>query len=576
MLAASLAAGNAIGTLPVVGPQSANASDTAPDADAPQARPRGNPDLELPDLLRQDRDRAEGEPNGTEGPEGGIGIPATALDAYKKAERTLHSARPSCHLPWQLVAGIGRVESVHASGYGLRTDGSTVKPIRGPRLDGRQFALIRDTDGGRWDGDAEFDRAVGPMQFIPSTWATWGADGNGDGVNDPNNIYDAALTSGHYLCSGGRDLNRSADLDKAILRYNNSREYVNAVRDWMRTYQGGKVAATPDDAPAVPYHPDPADARGPAATRQPGSVRTGSAAPPRAERNQESGGSAIVRPEKEVEPSTTSRPAEKPAKKPVRVPDPNAGAGHRPVVGHRTVTRLETIGGESLGDQTTGKAFERRAQVRGLDARGHGVAGVEVTYRITGSTGTHFPGQATTATVTTDHSGVALAPTFLAGAQPGPFTVIATVPGRHGPITSTFVATVRRAPASVADRLELLASQPLLAGINSRFSELPEVRATALARPVAGARLTATVLNGTDGEEEARRATVGPYFKDKHGDPVRTLVLPETDAEGRLALPELFTGECPGTYTLRLTTAEGVSLDLPLAVRETALGRPAS
>ena len=30
------------------------------------------------------------------------------------------------------------------------------------------------------------------MQFIPSTWAGWGVDGNGDGIADPFNIYDAA------------------------------------------------------------------------------------------------------------------------------------------------------------------------------------------------------------------------------------------------------------------------------------------------------------------------------------------------------------------------------------------------
>ncbi|MEF3112303.1 lytic transglycosylase domain-containing protein, partial [Streptomyces chrestomyceticus] len=190
---------------------------------------------------------------------GAAGIPATALAAYRKAEGVLRGSQPSCRLPWELVAGIGRVESVHASGYGLRGDGSTVRPIRGPRLDGVEFALIRDTDGGRWDGDAVFDRAVGPMQFIPSTWGSWGADGNGDGVKDPNNMFDAALGTARYLCAGDRDLSRSADLDRAVLSYNNSRAYVNAVRKWMDTYRGVGVVETPDDVPAVPHRPDPAD-----------------------------------------------------------------------------------------------------------------------------------------------------------------------------------------------------------------------------------------------------------------------------------------------------------------------------
>ncbi|MFE5736734.1 lytic murein transglycosylase [Streptomyces celluloflavus] len=575
-LAAGLTAGSALSPLPVAGPPSADASSATPDANEPQAQPRGIPDLKLPDLPHQSRGRATEESRTATGLEGGTGIPATALDAYKKAERTLSSARPSCHLPWQLVAGIGRVESVHASGYGLRADGSTAKPIRGPRLDGKQFALIRDTDGGRWDGDAEFDRAIGPMQFIPSTWATWGADGNGDGVNDPHNIYDAALATGHYLCAGGRDLDRPADLDRAILSYNNSREYVNAVRDWMRTYQGHKVTATPDDAPATPHHPDPADAHTPAATSQPRPARTGSTVPSRAELTPAPEDSATVRPGKAVEPTTPSRPAGKPAKKPDTAPDRNKDAEDHAVTEHRVVTRLEPIGGESLGDRTVGKAFERRAQVSVLDAHGHGVADVKVTYRITGSTGTYFPGRATTVTVTTDRRGIAVAPVLQAGDRPGPLRVTATAPGQRGPVTGTFMATVRPAPVPTADRLELLTSTPLPADINSRFLNPPQVRATARNKPAAGIRITATLFNGDGEEEGSRQATVGPYFEGEHGDPVRTLALPGTDAEGRLTLPQLFTDEHPGTYTLRLTTPEGISLDLPLTVGETGPGLPAS
>ncbi|MFE7313072.1 hypothetical protein ACFU7T_08170 [Streptomyces sp. NPDC057555] len=574
-LAVGLTAGSAVSPLLVAGPPSADARDAAPDGDAPQAQPRGVPDLQLPDLPRQDRDRTTGEPQGDTQPEGRTGIPATALDAYKKAERTLRSARPSCHLPWQLVAGIGRVESVHAAGYGLRADGSTAKPIRGPRLDGRQFALIRDTDGGRWDGDAEFDRAVGPLQFIPSTWATRGADGNGDGVSDPHNIYDAALATGHYLCSGGRDLKRPADLDKAVLSYNNSREYVNAVRDWMRTYQGGKVSATPDDAPAVPHHPDPADDRAPAATPQPRSVRAGSAAVPRVKQGKRPADSTTGRPSMPVTPSTPSHPAERPAK-PAGVPDRKEGPGHRPVTDHRTVARLELVGGRSLGDWTAGEAVGRRAQVRALDVHGHGVADVRVAFRITGSTGTSFSSRTTTVTVATDRRGIAIAPALLAGDGPGPLGVVATVPGKHGPVSGTFEATVRPAPAPTVDRLELLTAEPVRADVNGRFLELPQVRATARNEPSSGVRVTATVLSSTGEDEAAQQVTAGPYFKNDHGDPVRTLVLPGTDSAGRLALPELFADAHPGTYTLRLTTPEGVSLDVRLIVGESAPDRPAA
>jgi membrane-bound lytic murein transglycosylase B len=93
-------------------------------------------------------------------------------------------------------------------------------------LDGRPgVAFIADTDGGRFDGDTVFDRAVGPMQFIPSSWRSFGMDGNGDGVADPNNIDDAALAAGRYLCANGRDLSTGPGWRSAVLSYNNSDDY---------------------------------------------------------------------------------------------------------------------------------------------------------------------------------------------------------------------------------------------------------------------------------------------------------------------------------------------------------------
>ncbi|MFC6984120.1 lytic transglycosylase domain-containing protein [Streptomyces cirratus] len=222
-------------------------------------------------------------PPGAAAPEGASGIPATALDAYKRAAVSVAAALPHCNLPWQLVAGIGRVESVHASGYGLKSDGSTEKPIRGPRLDGNGYAQIKDTDKGEWDGDTEYDRAVGPLQFIPSTWKTWGADGNGDGLRDPNNLYDAALGAGLYLCAGDRDLSDPAKLDQAILSYNDSRDYVNSVLGYMRQYQDGGVAEVPNP-PAGNYPTPPVTAplptpRPPRPSRPPPSPRRPSRPP---------------------------------------------------------------------------------------------------------------------------------------------------------------------------------------------------------------------------------------------------------------------------------------------------------
>ncbi|MFG2677633.1 lytic murein transglycosylase [Streptomyces sp. NPDC048392] len=182
------------------------------------------------------------------------GIPATVLRAYRAAETTVGRTDPGCRLPWELLAAIGKVESGQARGGAVDRNGTTLGRITGPPLNGRGFALIRDTDGGVHDGDAVYDRAVGPMQFLPSTWARWGADGNGDGRADPDNIFDAALAAGHYLCAGDRDLGRAADLDRAVLAYNNSRTYLELVRHWLEFYSRG-VHTVPDGKGVVPRSP---------------------------------------------------------------------------------------------------------------------------------------------------------------------------------------------------------------------------------------------------------------------------------------------------------------------------------
>ena len=132
------------------------------------------------------------------------GIPNVALNAYRVAAARMDRSAP-CGIDWSLLAGIGRVESNHGrfGGATLNSDGTSAPRIIGPSLDGKQFAFIRDTDHGQWDGDPVQDRAVGPMQFIPATWRAYGADGNGDGVADPFNINDAALAAAHYLCVAG-------------------------------------------------------------------------------------------------------------------------------------------------------------------------------------------------------------------------------------------------------------------------------------------------------------------------------------------------------------------------------------
>ena len=41
------------------------------------------------------------------------------------------------------------------------------------------------------------------MQFIPDIWALWGQDANGDGIRNPQNIFDATKSTVWYLCLGG-------------------------------------------------------------------------------------------------------------------------------------------------------------------------------------------------------------------------------------------------------------------------------------------------------------------------------------------------------------------------------------
>ncbi|MEU0965033.1 lytic transglycosylase domain-containing protein [Streptomyces sp. NPDC005917] len=186
----------------------------------------------------------------------GAALPATVFAAYQHAEAELARTAPRCRLRWQLLAAIGQVESGQARGGRVTADGTTVAPILGPRLDGVTFALVRDTDGGTYDGDAAYDRAVGPMQFIPSTWARWGTDGNGDGRADPGNVFDAALAAGRYLCAGGRDLSDPAELDRAVLGYNHSEAYLRTVRAWYAYYlEGHRVV--PDNRAKSATHPEP-------------------------------------------------------------------------------------------------------------------------------------------------------------------------------------------------------------------------------------------------------------------------------------------------------------------------------
>ncbi|HEY2723629.1 MAG TPA: lytic murein transglycosylase, partial [Pseudonocardiaceae bacterium] len=165
-------------------------------------------------------------------PEGALQIPPPALAAYKRAEAVLVAREPGCGVSWTLLAGLGRVVSDHADSS-LDARGNTTRPILGPELNGSAgLAEIPDTDHGKLDGDKVWDRAVGPMQIIPSVWQRVGADSDGDGTANPHNIFDAALGAGRYLCEGGVNLRQGPEQARAVFRYQRSEVFVRAVIGW--------------------------------------------------------------------------------------------------------------------------------------------------------------------------------------------------------------------------------------------------------------------------------------------------------------------------------------------------------
>ena len=208
------------------------------------------------------------------------GIPDAALAAYQRAEQVINSADTSCNLSWQLVAAIGRVESDHGryGGNVLGEDGKSRPGIFGIPLDGSNgTAEIRDSDAGEYDDDGVYDRAVGPMQFIPQTWNVVGVDGDGDGARDPQDIDDAALASAVYLCSGDEDLATYGGQKAAVYRYNHSQEYVDLVISIMNAYLEGDYSSVPNGvATSTVFTPSYGDAVVTPATtgaRQPGNRR---------------------------------------------------------------------------------------------------------------------------------------------------------------------------------------------------------------------------------------------------------------------------------------------------------------
>jgi hypothetical protein len=247
------------------------------------------------------------------------GIPSAALAAYQRAETVINAADTTCHLPWQLVAAIGRVESNHGSVHGshLTSAGLAAPPIYGLPLDGtHDTTTIADTDGGALDGDTAYDRAVGPMQFIPSTWSIVGVDSDGDGQRNPQDIDDAALATAVYLCSGKDDLSTDEGRRASVFRYNHSQEYVDLVLAFYQAYVDGEFTSVPNGTYGGGASLPPGDPTG-------GGGGGGGGGHPTASPEPTKGPTTKATPTKKPTPTPTSGPTAGPTT--ASTPQPTAG-----------------------------------------------------------------------------------------------------------------------------------------------------------------------------------------------------------------------------------------------------------
>ncbi|MEU4607583.1 bifunctional lytic transglycosylase/C40 family peptidase [Kribbella sp. NPDC023972] len=180
------------------------------------------------------------------------GVSPILLKAYQQAVEGAAKTLPNCHgLRWQILAGIAQIESNNAAGHAISEAGDVTPPIIGPALDGSgaggNLTPVNDTDQGVWDRDTNFDRAVGVLQFIPSSWRVYGRDGNNDSIKDPHNVFDNAAGAVVHLCgTGDKDFSTPETLRQALYGYNQSWSYVSKVTEAIATFD---VSAPTADLP---------------------------------------------------------------------------------------------------------------------------------------------------------------------------------------------------------------------------------------------------------------------------------------------------------------------------------------
>lgn len=178
---------------------------------------------------------------GAANPGGSVGgIPDQVLRAYRAADGWCNGLR------WELLAGIGSIESGHGMSGGASADADTgeVAPhLFGIPLDGSPG--IERLPIGKWLGwfglGGPWQQAVGPMQFLPGTFEAWAVDQDGDGLANPHDIDDAVATAANYLCEGRTG--SITDEREALRRYNNDDSYVTRVLDYADLIGSGTETA---------------------------------------------------------------------------------------------------------------------------------------------------------------------------------------------------------------------------------------------------------------------------------------------------------------------------------------------
>ncbi|HEY0936089.1 MAG TPA: lytic transglycosylase domain-containing protein, partial [Trebonia sp.] len=124
------------------------------------------------------------------------GRPASYLQLFQAS-----AAKYCPGLSWTVLAAIGQIESADGQNVGPSTAG-----------------------------------ALGPMQFLPSTWAAWGTDGFGDtGAPDILNPFDAVPSAARLLCADGAATG-APGLRQAIFAYNHADWYVDEVLSLAAEY----------------------------------------------------------------------------------------------------------------------------------------------------------------------------------------------------------------------------------------------------------------------------------------------------------------------------------------------------